>query len=410
MDDPGPDMPLAHRHAPEALVAGRNIAVAFAGLYATHFVFLGTLLPFFSGWLALKGFSASAIGLINGVALGLRLLTAPVIAVEADRQHDQRRPLIAVSALFALCAGLLALIDVRSVVAAASIGVIWGFGLLVPLTDSMVLRADRRGHVRYGQVRAVGSGAFLLANIAGGVFLQAMGLSAVGGVLFAAAGAALVVACLLPPQPAGQLTRRSRRDLWREAGQLMRSPVFVLALLAAGLTQASHAVYYAFSILHWSGLGYTPSVIGWLWATGVLAEIALLAVAHRFTPHLSPGTLMVIGGMAALVRWSITATDPSLPLLFLVQTLHALTFGAAYLGAVEFIGRSIPPRFVNTGMILFSTTGVGALTGLATVIAGYVLERGTMPFAYGLMAGLGAMAILFALILRRFRRQQALLT
>jgi PPP family 3-phenylpropionic acid transporter len=111
--------------------------------------------------------------------------------------------------------------------------------------------------------------------------------------------------------------------------------------------------------------------------------------------------LLLLGGGAVVVRWTITAFDPPLPVLFLVQTLHAFTFAAAYLGAIEFLDRAAPLRLVNTGMTLMSATGVGAVTGLATVAAGFLWDaHGSTP-AYLMMAAMGAVAVVAALIAAR---------
>lgn len=389
-----------------------QIAGLFSGIYATHFVFLGVLLPFFSGWLALRGFSAPEIGLINGVALIARLVSAPVIALYADRHHDKRRPLQWVTVVFAVSALALAFGSARALIAIASVSVIWCFGLLVPLTDSMVLRADRAGQLHYGRIRAVGSLAFLLANIAGGFLLKDNGFELVGLILAGAGIGALGVTLSLPPfaktdtpprdnDPAQAQEKPSAHQIWKQAGKLVSHPIFVLALLAAGFTQGAHAVYYAYSVLRWTEIGYSPEIIGWLWATGVIAEIILLTQARAVGLVASPPVMMAIGAGAALVRWLLTAAEPGLPVLFLVQMLHALTFGATYLGTVEFIDRAIPVRFVNTGMVLFSTTGVGAMTGLATVLSGYVYSAGGAGLAYSMMAIMGACSLVSALMLAR---------
>ena len=87
--------------------------------------------------------------------------------------------------------------------------------------------------------------------------------------------------------------------------------------------------------------------------------------------------------------------------MFLLQTLHALTFAATYLGTIEFLDRAAPLRLVNTGMTLMSTTGVGAVTGLATVIAGYVWQLSGAGPAYMMMAFMGAIAVICAVLVAR---------
>ncbi|WP_221401122.1 MFS transporter [Amphiplicatus metriothermophilus] len=104
----------------------------------------------------------------------------------------------------------------------------------------------------------------------------------------------------------------------------------------------------------------------------------------------------------------MTAAEPALPLLFCVQSLHALTFGATYVGTIEFVDRAIPRRLVNTAMTLHSTTGVGALTGLATVIAGYIFAGYGASAAYVAMAGIAGAGLSLALLLSRMWRGEKL--
>ncbi|MEO0613408.1 MAG: MFS transporter [Pseudomonadota bacterium] len=392
-------------------LSGR-LAAHFSAIYAAHFVFLGVLLPFFSGWLALAGFSPSAIGLINGIALALRLIFAPAIAQIADQHTDKRKPLLWMTLILVTAAGLTLVGGHVAIIAVGAAGMIFAFGLMVPLMDSLVLRADRNGLVTYGPIRAVGTFAFLTANVALGFYFRQAGFGPVALVLFFAALAGVGVTLILPSftdtaqPPDGD--HPHRRAFWADAWRLVSNPIFLVALFAAGLTQAAHAVYYAYSVLHWPTLGYSSLTIGWLWSVGVMAEIVLLSLARPLARRLGVARLLAIGALAAGVRWAITATEPTLSVLFCLQTLHALTFGAAYLGAVEFVDRAVPMRLVNTGMVIFSTTGVGALTGVATIIAGFVFEGAGPAAAYGLMAILGFTALGLAVVLGRVWHGQKL--
>lgn len=184
---------------------------------------------------------------------------------------------------------------------------------------------------------------------------------------------------------------------------LMTTPSFLIFLAAVGLIQGSHAAYYSFSILHWTDLGYGAAVIGFLWATGVVAEIFVLTQVRGLVKRWGAETLIIIGGAGAMLRWTLTGIDPPLPLLFLVQTLHALSFAAAYLGAVEYVDHTLPKHLTNTAMTLMSTTGVGAITGLATVACGYLYEGAGAGAIYALTAAMGAAGAAGGVLLARRR-------
>ena len=62
-----------------------------------------------------------------------------------------------------------------------------------------------------------------------------------------------------------------------------------------------------------------------LWSLGVLAEIVVFALSPRFT--LQPALLVVIAALSAVARWLITAQEPPIAVLAVVQLAHGLTFG-----------------------------------------------------------------------------------
>ena len=376
-----------------------RVRALYAGFYGGQFVLLGFQLPFFAGWLALQGFNAGEIGLITGVALIARLALGPIVAFWADHQSDERLALRIVTFLFAFGAAGLVFLPGKILIGASAALVIWTFGLLVPLTDTAVLRADRNGWLHYGQTRAIGSAFFLSTTVLGGALLSSTGVAAAAPAMAIAASFAFLMSLFLPKGVGGR--GGAKPVSWREAPKLISNPVFLAVLASAGLTQGAHAVYYAFSFLRWEALGYSTFVIGCIWATGVIAEIFMLTRVRGLARRVGPMGLLLLSGGAVVVRWTITAFDPPLPVLFLVQTLHAFTFAAAYLGAIEFLDRAAPLRLVNTGMTLMSATGVGAVTGLATVAAGFLWDaHGSTP-AYLMMAAMGAVAVVAALIAAR---------
>jgi PPP family 3-phenylpropionic acid transporter len=398
-NDPGRDGPPFV--APVCAV--RRARLAYAALYASKFTHLGVQLPFFSGWLRLQGLDAAAIGWIAGGALGARLALGPLIALWADRRADSRDGLRAVSLLFAASAALLLVAPGAPGVAAAAALVLWSFGVLLPLADAGALAEARTGGLDFGRTRAIGSGAFLLATLASGEILTQAGVAATPAIMAAAAVATFLAVLALPRRDAA--TGATVQAISQARG-LFASPPFMLLLAASALIQGSHAVYYAFSILHWTELGYSPRVIGALWATGVVAEIALLTRMKSVASRLTPASLLALGAAGGVVRWTATALEPPLAPLFLVQTLHALTFAAAYMGALGYIDRAAPGRMAATALTLNSTLGVGAATGIAMVVAGEIYADHGGGAAYLLMAAMSACGLAAAAALARLAGQE----
>jgi PPP family 3-phenylpropionic acid transporter len=374
----------------------KRLAVPLYALYASSFFMLGVQLPFFSGWLALQGFSASEIGLINGAALGLRLALGPLIAFEADRRARNAEALRLVALTLAASAAALSFFDVKPFIAIAAIGMLAAFGVLFPLQDASLLRADRAGGANFGHVRSAGSFAFLLATLAGGEILTRWGAASTAPIL-AFVGVAAFASALSVPKTDGPSGETAARE---GLGALLSDRRFAAMLAAAALVQGAHAAYYAFSILHWTGLGLEQRVIGALWAIGVIVEIVLLWRAGRLAERFRGETLMCAGAIGAVARWLGVAAEPPLPVLFLVQTLHAASFALAYIGMTQFLRARAPTQLLGAAVSLNSTL-IAATTGLATVAAGFLFERFGGPAAYLLMTAMAAASACITLYLWR---------
>ncbi|MDO1558234.1 MFS transporter [Brevundimonas sp. 2R-24] len=370
--------------------------------YVWLFGGLGVSLPFAGLWMESRGLSAAAIGVILAAPQLARLLTGPLIAVWADG-FRLRRSAIAVVFLAAGAAYAVAALGNGQL----WLGVFWfvaatAAAAAVPLTDTLGLNLARRGGFAFSWPRGMGSAAFVAANIGAGALIARWGAEVVPIWISAVAVAgALTALWLLPPSPVGASQRKaSSRDRYRGMGRLMSDPIFLGAVVAVGLIQASHAVYYAFSAIVWQGQGYSAQTSGLLWGFSVAVEIAFLWLIDPWRKRrgIGPWTLLVVGAAAGLVRWGALALEPSLLWLWPLQALHALTFAATFMASLELAQTLAPKGAATAAQMLNSTLSSGVLMGLATVFAGALFEAaGTLAyFGSAALCGLGlllAMAV-----------------
>jgi PPP family 3-phenylpropionic acid transporter len=179
-------------------------------------------------------------------------------------------------------------------------------------------------------------------------------------------------------------------------GRLLGEPRFLLFLGCVGLSQASHAPYYGFSTLHWRAEGLSDTVIGLLWAVGVIVEVALFAFGNRVLSHFGPKGLLLAAAAGGVVRWTVLAWSAHPAALFAVQGLHALTYAAGHLGAMHFIARAVPHSHMVRAQGLYSALAMGALLGLSMIAAGWLYAAvGGQAFLMGtvLCAGSGLLGL-----------------
>ena len=114
-------------------------------------------------------------------------------------------------------------------------------------------------------------------------------------------------------------------------------------MVAAALAQGTHGGLYAFGSIHWRAIGFSDTVIGYLWATGVVAEILVFYLFGRGVGRGSAGLgLLLAGSAGAALRFGVLAADPGLGVTFALQALHGLSFGASHLGAMAALAALAP--------------------------------------------------------------------
>ena len=367
-------------------------AVRLAAFYFAVFGCMGVIVPFLSVWIEGRGFDKFELGIILAAPLAARVLAPPVWGQYADRTGVRRLMPVA---CFSATALLAALAGCSGLILTVTVAFVWGcaFHALLPLTDDLtnrVLDPDR-----YGQVRLWGSASFMIATVVAGPFIREHGS---GWVIPLATGPLLIATWLSWMLPE---SRRARQPKTRPEPSPIRDPHVRRLLIGTALVQGSHAPYYGFSTVHWKAHGITEDLSGLLWSEGVIVEVALFACAPWILRRLRPRQLMNIGAWAAVIRWAGLASTTELPGLLALQWLHALSFGATFLGAVRWIAARCEGRSASVQAL--HSAGVALVQGVAMVVGGAIGKRFGLPVTFALSSVVALAGSLVLLTLERSR-------
>lgn len=380
-----------------------NAAARMGLQYVLLFGASGVSLPFASLWFRAQGLTGAQIGILLAAPMLGRVVTGPLLAVWADGFRTRRAPIALLGLVMALGYGGAGLIDMF-----AAQAVCWFVGAtaaaaLIPLSDVLTLRLAARDGFTFALPRGCGSAAFVAVNLGMGalllnapvdvivIWITAMGL-----------GIAVIAALVLPREPVGDGTPLRGLERFQGLGRLLADPVFMTAIFAVGAVQAAHAFQYGFSALLWKAQGISEAVTGQLWAFGVVVEIALMWLVEPWRRRIGigPWTLLVVGAVAAILRWTAMAFAPPLWLLWPLQALHALTFAATFLAGVQIVEKLAPRDSQTAAQTLSSVLSAGVLIGVATAVSGPLYDRFGAG-GYAAMAVMSAAGLLAALPLRR---------
>lgn len=382
-----------------------SLPISLGLFYAAVFIGTGANAPYMPVWFAHHGLSGAQIGLILSAPMLARAVTAPAIALWADSFRLRRTPLVL---LGLASAGAYALM-------AAPFGFAWWFAVwfvaaavftaMTPLTDVIVLGAARRGGFNFGLPRGIGSAAFIVANIGmGALLVRASPDLVLVWIVLAALAAAVGARLLLPPDPVRESGARGRMsDGLAGLGGLLRDPAFMLAVVSVGLIQSAHAFYYSFSALAWKRQGIPEDLTGVLWGVGVAVEIAFMWFMEPWRRAIGPRRLLVLGGAAAVVRWTVMAYSPPLWALFPLQALHTLSFAATFLASLQLVEKLSTPANASAAQSINSALSGGLLSGIATIASGWLFDRAGAQ-GYLLMSAMSLLGLAGALRLYGVRR------
>jgi PPP family 3-phenylpropionic acid transporter len=355
-------IPIASANTP------KRFAARLALFYGAAFGLVGTHLPFFPVWLKAIGIDASWIGIITAVPSVTRFTILPFVTGFAEKRQSLRGVIVITTFATALGFSLVGTQHQALAVFLAYAATACMWTPMVPLTDGYALKGVARYGLNYGPLRLWGSAAFVVGALGCGLLLDVITAKHLIWVIAAMAWLGGIVSLGLRPLEAPKTTLAGLTG----ATALLRDPGFLAIILASALIQGSHAAYYIFASIAWQASGLGGLTIAGLWTLGVLAEIVVFALSPRFT--LSPAVLVVIGALSAVVRWLITAQEPAVAVLAVVQLAHGLTYGLTQIGTMGLLVRHVPGHVTARGQGYLAACS-GIVSSSASILSGAIYTR-----------------------------------
>jgi PPP family 3-phenylpropionic acid transporter len=352
--------------------------------YGAVFVLSGTHLPFFPVWLRAIGLDASWIGIIIAIPAVTRFTVLPMITAMAERRQALRGAMRLSTFATAFGFALLGIQQWPMLILPLYIAICCLWTPLVPLTDAYALRGVLHYGLDYGRLRLWGSAAFIAGTLLCGGLVDLIAPARLIWIIVSVGLLGAAAGLLLQP-----LQRTPRAAAGAKDGRgLLRDPSFLCIILAAALIQGSHAAYYTFSAIDWRAQGFGGLTVAWLWTLGVLAEIAVFALSPRFS--FAPSSMIMIGAVAATLRWLLTAQEPHAAALVAVQLSHGFTFALTMVGTMGLLVRYVPAHMTARGQGYYAAAS-GIVGSAASMLSGQVYAHHGQGVYYLMasMAGLG---------------------
>ena len=323
-----------------------------------------------------------------GIGMLMKVAINPVIAGYADRTGTRRGPLIVFSVFATMAFSTFWPAHGFWPILAVTMAFFLFWSPLMPLTETLTMHYSTAGKLDYGRVRLWGSLTFIVAAWGGGWLLTGHSENLIYWIILGGAVAVVISAVLLPN---ARLTASESHNSFAPILRVLKDRTFLWFIVATGLIQTSHIIYYAFGTIHWQKAGHSKAVIGWLWAEGVIAEVLLFMWGDKIVKRVGAARLIALAGLAGLIRWWGTGVTDGLPALLFLQILHGATFGAAHLGAIHFIAQRMEASVSATSQSVYAAAVSGIGFSLTSLVSGhmYATQGGAAYLPMAVMAGLG---------------------
>ncbi len=390
---------------------------ALRAYYFFVFAMYAVVVPHYQLLLDASGYSPREVGLLIGIFEILGVAGPIVFGEIADRTGRFRELKI----LGTMSAGVVFAVLIFKLPLAAALVVSGIAGFLfktsVPLTDAVAGTVLQSPREEYGKVRVMGSIGFAVTSVIIPAFRLINPDSAVS-ILIAFIGSILAfsaVVYFVPPPlntlrrsgtstdglvpPEGTKTAVSSDGSGSTApSEKPRNgsipPSIWLVIAAIGLGNIAFGAYNSFFSLYLRNTLSVTSVTLY-WAIGALSEIPIIFYSGKLIRRFGMGFLLTVSGALMSVRLIAYALEPALPVVALIQLLHAVTFGLMLSAGIAYVNHVAPAERRATALTAFNALGMGMAVFLGSIIGGYVIEAFGFTGMYGVMALFPAGGALF---------------
>lgn len=357
-----------------------------SGFYFFYFASLGVFVPYWGLYLQWQGFSAQEIGELTAIFLGARIIAPNLWAWLADF-HGQRMRIVRVTSIIGTIAFSAILLDnsyIWIAVVMLVFSIFWNATL--PQFEANTLQHLGNNSHHYSKIRLWGSIGFIFTVTALGIVFEKISIDLMPIALIITMTGIWIMSLSVPESSDYNLTHKQLplRDILKQPAILAFFTVCFLVIL-------SHGPYYTFYSIYLEQNGYSRTLIGQLWALGVLAEVIVFIFMHRFIPRYGLRLILILSLLLSTLRWLLIGLFPNMiTVLLFAQLLHAASFGTFHAAAIAWVHQHFVGKNQARGQALYSSIGFGAGGVLGSLTSGYLWDNPGPTFTF-ILAGISTL-------------------
>lgn len=363
-----------------------------SSFYFLYFATLGSFVPYWSLYLKDRGFNPVEIGELTALIVATKIISPNLWGWIADHTGKSLRIIRLASFFSVLFFSSFLYANGYFWFAWITIAFSFFWNASMPQFEAVTLHHLKTEYHRYSHIRVWGSIGFIAAVLGIGRLLDYQAITVLPKVIIGIMITIWLVSLITPD------ARLAPHETERISIMQILKKTEVLAFFTIYmLLQVSYAPYYVFYSVYLQHYSYTATIIGLLWALGVIAEILLFIFLVRIQKQLSIRSILLCSFTLAIVRWLLIARYAHyLPILIIAQILNAATFGGTHVAAINLLQKYFGKQHQGKGQALYTSTSFGLGGTIGSLYSGYFWEKMGYEFVYLMAAICCTIALLIA--------------
>ena len=354
------------------MIQALPIKTKLGGFYFFYYAIVGTFMPYWSLYLQDQGFSFLEIGGLSAIAIMTRFFAPFIWGWVADKT-GKRMLLVRIATWMEASIWFLIFIIPNNFQSIALLMLIFSFfqnAILAQFEGVTLFWLGEKRNELYGKVRKWGSIGFIVGVFFIGLILEIIDIQYLPILLLSISFLAFLWSFTVKEPKGAPKAQKTLESII----PVLKKPVVKAIFLIEFIMLFAQAPFYSFYSNYLQSSGFSTTATGFLWSTGVIAEIMMFANASFFLNRFTWRQLVAICLWMTGLRFLIIGLFPeSFVLQFLSQTMHAFSFGLFHLLAMRIIFEHFSAGQQGRAQALYSTMwGLGVASG--SVLAGQYWE------------------------------------
>ncbi|WP_292598831.1 MFS transporter [Mesotoga sp. UBA6090] len=345
----------------------------------------------------ISGFSSTEIGILMAVLPVVSLVSSP-LWFKISSRLGQNRIYYIVSLSSAVCIWpIFAASDFMTSLLFMILFSLF-FSGVVPLGDSIIMTIIKKTGGRFDRVRLFGTMGFAATSL---LLSSLVGISFFW--LFAATSVVLAFSPIFLEKKPGE-SRTAAPENSTGAGSLLQFSMMTIGMFF-GITLNSF--HNSFIAVFTRQNGMDPSVVGIVFAITALSEIPFLLVADRIIEKIGSMKILLFGMAVIGVRMILVSFATNVYALYLVESLHGLTYILMYYSLFHFIHYGLSGRRQIFAQSVFWIVRSGLTFIVGSIGGGIIIDTFSVFIAFRLFGFVGLLsAIIMTVVYFAVRRSE----